>query len=267
MRLGMSTLLTKRLARSLWRAKLRLFTVVLLIFMGVTAGISFGGYAHNVENLYDVIYAGNDEGVNLPDAWIILPSGTWTSGEVDGYCEAISDGWNASLGLDVCEPRLVLDGVMFHADEDGKEALISSVWHGIDEGLVDRVWIPDDDCCGGRIAVENDEVVIDKHSAVYLGIEIGDSLEIGAGHGRLVFEVVGIGFHSNHLWFTPAGPIFPPKEGTFATGYLSASGLERLAELDMGAANYLLIDVEGVPSFDLPDSEYDEGAEEMGPIL
>ena len=264
----MSLLLSKRLARSLWRSKLRLFTVILLIMMGVTAGISFGGYAHNVENLYDVIYADDDEGVNLPDAWIILPSGTWSAAEADGLCDAISDGWSeAGSGLDVCEPRLVLDGVMFHVDVEGEEAMISSVWHGTDEGLTDKVWIPDHECCGGRIAGAENEIVIDRHVAKHLEIEIGDSVEIGAGHGRLVFEVVGIGFHSNHLWFTPDGSIFPPKEGTFATGYLSAAGLERLAALDVGAANYILIDVQDTPAFDLPDTDEDEGVDEMTPIL
>ena len=264
----MSMLLTKRLARSLWRSKLRLFTVILLIMMGVTAGISFGGYAHNVENLYDVIYADDDEGVNLPDAWIILPSGTWSAAEADGLCDAISDGWSeAGSGLDVCEPRLVLDGVMFHVDVEGEEAMISSVWHGTDEGLTDKVWIPDHECCGGRIAGAENEIVIDRHVAKHLEIEIGHSVEIGSGHGRLVFEVVGIGFHSNHLWFTPDGSIFPPKEGTFATGYLSAAGLERLAALDEGAANYILIDVQDTPAFDLPDTDEDEGVDEMTPIL
>ena len=264
----MSMLLTKRLARSLWRSKLRLFTVILLIMMGVTAGISFGGYAHNVENLYDVIYADDDEGVNLPDAWIILPSGTWSAAEADGLCDAISDGWSeAGSGLDVCEPRLVLDGVMFHVDVEGEEAMISSVWHGTDEGLTDKVWIPDHECCGGRIAGAENEIVIDRHVAKHLEIVIGDSVEIGSGHGRLVFEVVGIGFHSNHLWFTPDGSIFPPKEGTFATGYLSAAGLERLAALDEGAANYILIDVQDTPAFDLPDTDEDEGQDEMTPIL
>ena len=264
----MSLLLSKRLARSLWRSKLRLFTVILLIMMGVTAGISFGGYAHNVENLYDVIYADDDEGVNLPDAWIILPSGTWSAAEADGLCDAISDGWSeAGSGLDVCEPRLVLDGVMFHVDVEGEEAMISSVWHGTDEGLTDKVWIPDHECCGGRIAGAENEIVIDRHVAKHLEIVIGDSVEIGAGHGRLVFEVVGIGFHSNHLWFTPDGSIFPPKEGTFATGYLSAAGLERLAALDEGASNYILIDVQDTPAFDLPDTDEDEGVDEMTPIL
>ena len=42
----MSSLLNKRLARSLWRTKLRLMAVVLMVAVGVFAGITFGGYSH-----------------------------------------------------------------------------------------------------------------------------------------------------------------------------------------------------------------------------
>ena len=48
----MSALLNKRLARSLWRTKLRLLAVVLMVFVGVFAGITFGGYAHNLDGMY-----------------------------------------------------------------------------------------------------------------------------------------------------------------------------------------------------------------------
>ena len=51
----MSALLNKRLARSLWRTKLRLLAVVLMVFVGVFAGITFGGYAHNLGGMYDTM--------------------------------------------------------------------------------------------------------------------------------------------------------------------------------------------------------------------
>ena len=59
----MSMLLTKRLARSLWRTKLRLSAVVFMVAVGVFAGISFGSYANAATTLYDEIYDG-DDGVN-----------------------------------------------------------------------------------------------------------------------------------------------------------------------------------------------------------
>ena len=52
----MSMLLTKRLARSLWRTKLRLSAVVLMVAIGVFAGIAFGAYAITTTTLYDDIY-------------------------------------------------------------------------------------------------------------------------------------------------------------------------------------------------------------------
>ena len=66
----MSNLLNKRLARSLWRTKTRLIAVVLMVFVGVFAGITFGGYAHNLGGMYDTIQADDDRGANLADIWI-----------------------------------------------------------------------------------------------------------------------------------------------------------------------------------------------------
>ena len=51
----MFTLLTKRLARSLWRTKIRLFAVTLMVMVGVFAGISFASYADTATNMYDDI--------------------------------------------------------------------------------------------------------------------------------------------------------------------------------------------------------------------
>ncbi len=66
----MSNLLNKRLARSLWRTKLRLLAVVLMVFVGVFAGITFGGYAHNLGGMYDTMKADDENGEKLDDVWI-----------------------------------------------------------------------------------------------------------------------------------------------------------------------------------------------------
>ena len=68
----MSTLLNKRLFRSLSRTKIRLLAVVLMIFIGVFSGITFGGYAHNLGGMYDSIQADDDNGANLADVWLII---------------------------------------------------------------------------------------------------------------------------------------------------------------------------------------------------
>ena len=255
----MSTLLTKRLARSLWRTKLRLYSVVLMIAVGVFAGISFGTYANSTQTLYDNIYADDEDGVNLPDIWVENSAATWDGATASSLCQTISEQWpDASMPLETCEPRMVIDGLMFHINE-GEEKLIPAVWHGIDEGRVDRVWMPENDCCSGRLASADDEIVLDEHAASGMEIGIGDTVSIGAGHGSMDFTVVGIGYHSQHLFFSQHGSILPADPGTFATGYLSDTGIERLANLSAGSANLLLLDVAGSPEYDLQSTEEVEG--------
>ena len=255
----MSTLLTKRLARSLWRTKLRLYSVVLMIAVGVFAGISFGTYANSTQTLYDNIYADDEDGVNLPDIWVENSAATWDGATASSLCQTISEQWpDASMPLETCEPRMVIDGLMFHINE-GEEKLIPAVWHGIDEGRVDRVWMPENDCCSGRLASADDEIVLDEHAASGMEIGIGDNVSIGAGHGSMDFTVVGIGYHSQHLFFSQHGSILPADPGTFATGYLSDTGIERLANLSAGSANLLLLDVAGSPEYDLQSTEEVEG--------
>ena len=261
----MLVLLTKRLARSMMRSKVRLTAVVGMVTVAVFAGVSFASYAYTVSGMYDKIYEDSDQGVNLPDVWVENPSGTWDGQTSDSLCEEISNNWaNSNLVMNECEPRLRLDGTMFHAvTSDGvkEEKLIPAVWHGIDEGLVDRVWIPENECCSGRIATGDDEIVIDVRVASGMEISMGDSITIAAGSGRMNFTVVGIGLHSNHLYYTYGDSLFPAESGTFATGYLSSEGLERLANLSGGSSNLLLIDVLGTPDYDLPSTDEEEGAQ------
>ncbi len=264
----MFDLLTKRLARSLWRSKLRLFAVILMVMVGVFAGISFASYAHTATNMYDDIYLDSEEGVNLPDIWIENPSWVWNGEASESICEEIANDWPESdLVLNECEPRLILDGVMFHVNEEGNESIIPAVWHGIDEGYVDRVWIPDHDCCSGVMAIENDEIVIDVRVATGMNLDLGDVISIASGSGSMNYTVVGIGFHSNHLYFAQDGSLFPSKPGTFATGYLTAEGLENLANLSSGSSNHLLIDIVGTPEYDLQSTDEIEGEELSAVIL
>ena len=44
-------------------------------------------------------------------------------------------------------------------------------------------------------------------------------------------------------------------------GYVSDSGMARLTNASLGESNTLLLDVDGTPSFDLPDTEAYEGRE------
>tara|TARA_B100000287_G_scaffold82600_1_gene75271 strand:- start:5270 stop:7726 length:2457 start_codon:yes stop_codon:yes gene_type:complete len=261
----MLVLLTKRLARSMMRSKVRIIAVVSMVAVAVFAGVSFASYAHTVSGMYDKIYEDSKQGVNLPDVWVENPSGTWDGPTSDLLCEEISEKWaDSELTMNECEPRLRLDGTMFHTFVDNglaEERMVPAVWHGVDEGVVDRVWIPENECCSGRIANSADEVVIDVRVASGMGISLNDSITIGAGSGRMNFTVVGIGLHSSHLYYSQEGSIFPADPGTFATGYLSSEGLERLANLGEGSSNLLLIDVSGTPDFDIPSTDEEEGSQ------
>ena len=236
-----------------------LFAVVSMVAVGLFAGISFGTYANSVHNLYENIYADDEEGTNLADVWVENTASTWDGEIADSLCSEIAQNWpDPELPLVSCEPRVVLDGLMFHSEE-GDEKLVPAVWHGIDEGWIDKVWMPDHDCCSGRLAAADDEIVLDEHAASGMGIVVGDVVSIGAGHGSMNFTVVGIGYHPYHLYYAVEGSILPADPGTFVTGYLSDSGIERLGNLSAGSANLLLLDVEGTPEFDLQSTVEVEG--------
>ena len=247
-------LLTKRLARSLWRTKLRLSAVVLMVAIGVFAGIAFGAYANSVTTLYDDIYADDEQGVNLPDVWVENNAGNWDGNTSDNLCQEIQNQWpDGELELDKCEARLKTSGQLFSPDAD--IGMVAAVWHGIDEGEVDKVWIPNHDCCSGRVASASDEIVIDQHAADALDIEVGDSVHISAGAGYAMdFTVVGIGFHSNHLYYAIDGEMLPAQPGTFVTGYMTDKGLETVANFSTGSSNLLLLDIVGTPDSQEPDA-------------
>jgi len=250
----MSMLLTKRLARSLWRTKLRLSAVIMMVAIGVFAGIAFGAYAISVTTLYDDIYEDDEQGVNLPDVWVENNAGNWNATTSENLCEEIRDQWpSETLELDHCEPRLKSSGQFF--SEYAEIGMVPAVWHGIDEGEVDKVWIPEHDCCSGRMASAANEIVIDQHAADGLNIEVGDTVRISAGAGFASdYTVVGIGFHSNHLYFTIEGEILPAQPGTFVAGYMTDEGLEALANFSAGESNLLLIDIVGTPDSQSPDT-------------
>ena len=111
----MSNLLNKRLARSLWRTKPRLFAVVMMVAVGVFAGITFSGYSHNLDGMYETLHGDDDEGANLADMWIDNRSTTWSHEEVMNFCSALEASWPADMDeLDSCEGRTIVQGTMFH---------------------------------------------------------------------------------------------------------------------------------------------------------
>jgi len=256
-----SNLLNKRLARSLWRTKLRLLAVVLMVSVGVFAGITFGGYSHNVEGMYETLQGDDEDGANLADLWIDNRSTSWSASEVSAFCNALETSWPSGMAaLDSCEGRSIVQGTMFHTNDTGTH-IINSLWHGIpDDANADRIWMPDGHT-QGRVASSADEIVIDAHVVEALDLSIDDTVMIGAGNAAAEFTIVGIGYHPLHVFMAPEGSLFPPEAGQYVVGYVSDRGMARLTNTSLGSSNTLLLDVEGTPSFDLPDTEAYEGNE------
>ena len=257
----MSSLLNKRLARSLWRTKLRLMAVVLMVAVGVFAGITFGGYSHNVEGMYETLHADYEDGANLADLWIDNRSVAWSAEEVSAFCNALEGSWPSNIAsLDSCEGRSIVQGTLFHANDTGTH-IINSLWHGIPaDANADKIWMPEGHS-EGRVASAADEIVIDAHVVEALDLSLDDIITISAGSASLEFTLVGIGYHPLHVFMAPEGSLFPPEAGQYVVGYVSDSGMARLTNASLGESNTLLLDVDGTPSFDLPDTEAYEGGE------
>ncbi len=234
-----------------------------MVFVGVFAGITFGGYAHNLGGMYETMQADDEKGANLADLWIDNRSALWTPEEVNTFCTALETAWassSVSQSLDSCEGRTVTQGAMFHTNDTGQH-IINSLWHGIAEGAnADRVWMPEGHS-EGRTAVSADEIVIDAHVTEALELSLGDTVSIGSGNATAEFTIVGTGYHPLHVLFAPEGELFPSEPGQYVVGYLSDAGMARLTGEVLGTSNMILIDVEGTPSFDLPDTSEDEGDE------
>ena len=256
-----SNLLNKRLSRSLRKTPARLIAVIGMIFVGVFAGITFGGYSASLGTVYDSIYEDSDTGANLADLWIDNGSSIWSFEEVESLCSEINYSWPSdSKALDGCEGRIVINGAMFHNNETG-DYVINSVWHGISpDSEINKIWFPEGHSEGNSSFSETD-IVIDAHVKDSLNLTLGDTVSIGIGEGSMEFTIVGFAYHPMHVYMAPEGSLFPPESGHFVVGYLSETGMQRLTGLPLGSANTVIIDIEGTPSFDLSDTDKYEGDE------
>lgn len=242
--------------------KLRLVAVIGMIFVGVFAGITFGGYSANLGPMYDSVYEDSDTGANLADLWIDNKTTVWSKEQVQSLCFEVESTWPTEYNvLDSCEGRMIINGAMFHTGHNSEENVINSVWHGISpDDDIDRLWFPEGHSAGYP-ASNADEIVIDAHVKEALSLELDDIILIGVGNGSMNFTVVGFAYHPLHIYMAPEGSLFPPESGQYVTGYLSHLGMQRLTGESLGSANTIMFDIEGTPSFDLPNTENYEGNE------
>tara|TARA_B110000211_G_C14074963_1_gene551617 strand:- start:478 stop:2850 length:2373 start_codon:yes stop_codon:yes gene_type:complete len=234
-----------------------------MVFVGVFAGITFGGYSHNLGGMYDTMQADDNKGANLADLWVDNRSTTWSPDQVNTFCDALELAWISSTvktSLDSCEGRTITQGTMFHSNDNGQQ-IINSLWHGIPaDANADRVWLPSGNS-EGRIAVAANEIVFDAHVIDALNLSLGDIVTIGAGNATADFTLVGIGYHPLHVLMAPEGTVFPPESGQYVVGYLSDTGMAHLTGNVLGTSNTIVLDIEGTPSYDFPNTQEYEGEE------
>ena len=96
----MRVLLIKRLSRSMWKTKLRLFTVIALISMSIWAGASMIEHTKNLDLIYEDFY---DE-TNLADVFVDIP-GNFTDVET---LNSVCADFSILYELNECDTQLVV---------------------------------------------------------------------------------------------------------------------------------------------------------------
>ena len=75
-----------------------------MVSVGVFAGLTFGGYSHNLDSMYETMHKDDDTGANLADLWIDNRTTTWSANQVADFCDNLESSWNyEEFSLDSCE--------------------------------------------------------------------------------------------------------------------------------------------------------------------
>ena len=234
----LNTLLLRRLSRSLLRTKLRVLTVVLLITISVYAGVVFSEHSQNADRVYDDFYSET----NFADLMAV----SYDIEHKDNLTNACD-----SIEHQGCEASLVLTGQSKTDIE-----WIASKFYGIEHGEVNTLWPVE-----GSVTPSIGEVVIDAHFALNdeINMEIGDTIDIIVGEGGVQTLTV-IGFANSPLELFYANPdSILPQESTYVIAYMDAEALAQVSANDAFSRNTLNIDLAGTPSFDLSNTDENEG--------
>ena len=224
--------------------------VLLLVFGG---GLSLAMMEHtrNGDTVYDDFYAST----NLADLTATVQQWPYPAWEMEAACEEMK----GEIPIESCETRYI------HQEsfevEPGVE--IAATYHGIETvdgsfGSISTVWIQEGE---GRTPQNLDEVVIDRHVHEELGIELGDEVTLILGGAQVNKTVVGYANQAEHLWYVADQTVMLPGEGVFAVVYMPVEAL--LDRLGQHPANrtVMLVDLVGIPEYDLQDTEEVEGEE------
>ena len=125
----MRVLLIKRLSRSMWKTKLRLFTVIALISMSIWAGASMIEHTKNLDLIYDDFY---DE-TNLADVFVDIPGNFTDVDTLNSVCVDFSTMYE----LNECDTQLVVQDTTIFNSED-TSTFIPSIIYGFDQATVSK---------------------------------------------------------------------------------------------------------------------------------
>lgn len=246
-------LMIKRLLRSLWRSKLRVLVVLLLIIAASSLSVSLAEFNRNAAEVYVDFYGQT----NLAD--LVVEAGNWPAPR-DNLTAACQDFQTrqASTTLPVkdCETRLTLDGQ--YLKHTASQDWIKTTFYGFEEGsgTVSKLYFKSGN---GRMATAPGEVVIDLHVNMELGLAVGDELTFRLAGNTTSLTVVGIASSPHHLFFIGDTQTLIPEQGTFVVAYLPVAELASFANLSTDMRNQVLIDIQGTPSYDLQDTTTVEG--------
>ena len=247
-------LMVKRLLRSLWRAKLRVFVVLILILTASSLSLTLAEFNRNAEAVYEDFYLET----NLAD--LMVETGDWPVPRENlslACVDLMARSASPALPVTTCESRLVLDGQ--YLKDERNDQWIRATLYGFETptGEVSRLWFDPDH---GRMALAADEAVIDLHVHTELGVDLGDRITVRVSGRMADLTVVGIASSPHHLFYIGDPQTLLPEEGSYAVLYLPVEHVAALGELDPNARNQLLVDVRGTPAYDLQDTTTDEGA-------
>ena len=244
----MRVLLIKRLSRSMWKTKLRLFTVIALISMSIWAGASMIEHTKNLDLIYEDFY---DE-TNLADVFVDIP-GNFTDVET---LNSVCADFSILYELNECDTQLVVQGTTIFDAGDGT-SFIPSIIYGFDQASVSKSLIE-----SGRYPSNSQEITLDAHILGPDGLDyqINDIFSIQTGDGIKNLTIVGFANHPHHLYYAPEGSIFPTYDG-LVIAYTDVNYLADIGNFTQNSRNQLLIDLKEDIQYDLRDTTENEGEE------
>ena len=259
----MQRLMLRRLRRSMWRIKLRVAVVLLLIVFASSLTMMLAEYTRNGARVYEDLY---DE-TNLAD---LIARGYETVPAAD-LSAACDDLMAATAGTSTpvvgCESRLVVQAQAWNPERGEAGEWIRATIYGFDEtasvdatGAISSLWM-DPDTSGSTGTVEG-QGAIDTHVLNEIAtIKEADSVRLRVAGSELNMSITGDGNHPHHMYYLADAATLIPESGTYAVVYMRSSVLAVLAGVPSDARNEWLIDVEGTPGYDLQDTAADEGKE------